>query len=126
MFCFYHPVFFTLSCSQLLGYGVVTLMHLERSHPSGGMDLGLVWGAPLDPTSRETIKSQVSLQMPAEGRVILAAGLRESLQPLAFPAWSPWWLRETRSCSPWLSKGRRHEASLELDPSAWVRGGEGR
>lgn len=63
MFCFYHPFFCTLTCSQLLGYGVVTPMRLERSHPNGGMDLGLVWGVPLDPTNRETTKSQVSLRI---------------------------------------------------------------
>lgn len=63
MFCFYHPFFCTLTCSQLLGYGVVTPMLLEGSHPNGGMDLGLVWGVPLDPTNRETTKSQVSLQI---------------------------------------------------------------
>lgn len=42
MFCFCDPFFSTLSCSQLLGDGAVTLMHLGGSHPRGDMDLGLV------------------------------------------------------------------------------------
>lgn len=37
-----HPFFSTPSCSQLLGCWVVTLMHLERSHPTGGRDLAPV------------------------------------------------------------------------------------
>jgi len=87
MFSFCDHFFSTLSYSQLLGYGVVTLMRLERSHPRDGMDLALMWDAPLDPTSPENIKSQVSSQIPTKNRVILAAGLRTSLQPPSFPVW---------------------------------------
>lgn len=74
-----HHFFSTLSSSQLLGYRVVTLMHLERSHPRGGMDLAPVRDVPLDPTSHETLKSQVSAQIPIGNRVVSAAGLRASL-----------------------------------------------
>lgn len=111
------PLFLYSELHQLLGYVI------WRGHPSGGMDLGLVWGVPVDPTSPETIQSQVCLQKPTEGRVILATRLRASLHPLAFLSWPPRSLPEIRSCSPGPGKGRR---KLGAAPSAWVRDGEGR